>query len=156
MFQLLLWIYFFLFLSTYFGIRNVAHILTICSIHVLVTTCTYCSFTMDESINLFVNTYIEDIGYSMLFDEYEIYFNRQDFLIFSRVRSTSENIIKILSHKWNKFHIHHQSIEFSVNYIFFAFRICLFQIKGFRAVTQHNIIIKNMTSQSFLLFSLWK
>jgi hypothetical protein len=51
----------------------------------------------------------------MLFDEYEIYFTTETgFLIFSQVRSTSENIIKILSHEWNKFHIHQQSIEFSV------------------------------------------
>jgi hypothetical protein len=64
----------------------------------------------------------------MLFDEYEIYFTSETgFLIFSRVRSTSENIIKILFHEWNKFHIHQQSIEFSVYYIFFAFRTCLFQ-----------------------------
>ena len=67
----------------------------------------------------------------MLFDEYEIYFTSETgFLIFSRVRSTSENIIKILSHEWNKFHIHQQSIEFSVYYIFFAFRACLFQIRN--------------------------
>jgi hypothetical protein len=39
-------------------------------------------------------------GYSMLFDEYGIYFTSETgFLIFSRVRSTSENIIKILSHE---------------------------------------------------------
>jgi hypothetical protein len=39
-------------------------------------------------------------GYSMLFDEYEIYFmSETGFLIFSLVRSTSENIIKILSHE---------------------------------------------------------
>jgi hypothetical protein len=38
-------------------------------------------------------------GYSMLFDEYGIYFTSETgFLIFSRVRSTSENI-KILSHE---------------------------------------------------------
>jgi hypothetical protein len=65
----------------------------------------------------------------MLFDEYEIYFTSETgFSIFSRVRSTSENVIKILPHKWNEFHIHEQSIEFSVYYIFFAFRLCLFQI----------------------------
>jgi hypothetical protein len=34
----------------------------------------------------------------MLFDEYEIYFTSETgFFIFSRVQSTSENIIKILS-----------------------------------------------------------
>ena len=34
------------------------------------------------------------------FDEYEIYFTSETgFLIFSRVRSKSENIIKILSHE---------------------------------------------------------
>jgi hypothetical protein len=39
-------------------------------------------------------------GYSMLFDEYEMYFmSEAGFLIFSRVQSTSENIIKILSHE---------------------------------------------------------
>jgi hypothetical protein len=65
----------------------------------------------------------------MLFDEYEIYYTSETgFLIFSRVRSTSENIIKILSHELNKFYNHQQSIEFSVYYIFFAFRTCLFQI----------------------------
>jgi hypothetical protein len=57
----------------------------------------------------------------MLFNEYEIYFTCETgFLIFSRVQSTSENIIKILS----KFHIHQQSIEFSIYDIFFA----LFQV----------------------------
>jgi hypothetical protein len=48
------------------------------------------------------------------------------FLIFSRVRSIL--FIKTLSHKWNKFYIHQQSIEFSVYYIFF-------NLKGFRAFT---------------------
>jgi hypothetical protein len=39
-------------------------------------------------------------GYSILFDEYEIHFTSETgFLIFSRVRSTSENIITILSHE---------------------------------------------------------
>jgi hypothetical protein len=39
-------------------------------------------------------------GYLMLFDEYGIYFtSERGFVIFSRVNSTSENIIKILSHK---------------------------------------------------------
>jgi hypothetical protein len=62
----------------------------------------------------------------MLFYEYEIYFTSETgFLIFSRVRSTSENI-KILSHEWNKFHIHQQNIEFSVYDIFFAFEACIF------------------------------
>jgi hypothetical protein len=96
-------------------------------------------------------------GYSMHFDEYGIYFTSETgFLIFSRVRSTSENIIKILSHEWNKFHIHQKSIEFSVYYIFFAFEHVYFKIERFESVTQHNVIIKNMTSQSALLFSLWK
>jgi hypothetical protein len=69
-------------------------------------------------------------GYSMLMDEFGIYFTSEPgFIIFLRVRTTSsENIIKILSHEWNKLHIHQQSIEFSVYYIFFAFETCLFQI----------------------------
>jgi hypothetical protein len=51
----------------------------------------------------------------MLFDEYEINFmSETEFLIFSQVR--------------NKFHIHQQSIEFSIYYIFFALETCLFQI----------------------------
>jgi hypothetical protein len=97
-------------------------------------------------------------GYSMLFDEYEIYFTSETgLLIFSRVRSSSENIIKILSHEWNKFHIHLQSIEFSIYYIFFCFsNIFVWNLKRFIAFTQHNVIIKNMTSQSVLLFSQWK
>jgi hypothetical protein len=50
----------------------------------------------------------------MLFDEYGIYFmSETGFLIFSKVK---------------KFHIHQNSIEFSVHYIFFAFGTCLFQI----------------------------
>jgi hypothetical protein len=58
----------------------------------------------------------------MLFDEYGIHFTSETgFLIFPRVRSTSEDIIKILSQEWNKFYIHLQSIELSVYYIFFAF-----------------------------------
>jgi hypothetical protein len=65
----------------------------------------------------------------MHFGEYEIYFSSETgFLIFLRVRSTSENIIKILSHEWKKFYTHQQSIEFSVYYIFFAFETCLIQI----------------------------
>jgi hypothetical protein len=65
----------------------------------------------------------------MLFDEYGIYFTSETgLLIFSRVRSTSENITKTLCHEWNKFHIHQQSVEFSVYYIFFAFETRLFQI----------------------------
>ena len=65
----------------------------------------------------------------MRFDEYGIYFTSETgSLIFSRVRSTSENIIKILSHELNKFHIHQQSIECSMYYISFAFRTCMFQI----------------------------
>jgi hypothetical protein len=39
-------------------------------------------------------------GYSMLFNEYEIYFTSETrSLIFSPLQSTSENIIKILSHE---------------------------------------------------------
>jgi hypothetical protein len=39
-------------------------------------------------------------GYSKLFDECGIYFmSEAGILIFSRVRSTSENIIKILCHE---------------------------------------------------------
>jgi hypothetical protein len=38
-------------------------------------------------------------GYSMLFDEYEIYFTSETgFLIFSRVRSTSENIMSEINY----------------------------------------------------------
>jgi hypothetical protein len=63
----------------------------------------------------------------MLFYEYDFYFtSEKGFLIFSRVH-TSENI-KILSRKCSKVHIHQQSIEFSVYYIFFAFQTCMFQI----------------------------
>jgi hypothetical protein len=41
--------------------------------------------------------YIINGGYSMLFYEYEIYFTGEtEFLRFSRVRNTSENIIKNL------------------------------------------------------------
>jgi hypothetical protein len=91
----------------------------------------------------------------MLFDEYEIYFKSETgFLIFSQVQSKSENIIKILSHEWNRFHIHQQSIEFSVYYIFFAFRTCLFQIwkilEQLRSITSyqtHHVTI------SFVIFS---
>jgi hypothetical protein len=61
------------------------------------------------------------------------------------VNSTSENIIKILSHKWNKFHIHQQRYWILCLLHF----LCFSNMKGFRAVMQHTVIIKNMTSQSF-------
>jgi hypothetical protein len=104
-------------------------------------------------------------GYSMLFDEYEIHFmSETGFLIFSRVWSTRENIIKILSDEWNKFHIHQQSIEFSVYYTFSLLfeHVCFKYMKGFRAVTQHNVVIKNtdvtisFVTLTLSLFSLWK
>jgi hypothetical protein len=58
-----------------------------------------------------VSPYIEDI-------EYGIYFtSEKGFLIFSRVRSTGENVIKILSHKWNKFR--------ALDFLFITFALLL-------------------------------
>jgi hypothetical protein len=97
-------------------------------------------------IHVLYQMYIKDI--QCCFDEYEIYF-------MSETKEFHENSIKILSHEWNKFHIHQQNNEFSVYYIFFAFGTCLLQIWK---VLEHNVIIRNMMSQSILLhvFSLWK
>jgi hypothetical protein len=76
------------------------------------------------------------------------------FLIFSRVQSTSENIIKILSHEWNTLHIHQQNIEFSIYYILFAFGTCLFQIwKVLELLCSHNVIIRNDITISFVIFT---
>jgi hypothetical protein len=55
---------------------------------------------------------------SMLFGEYEIYFTSETILIFSRVRSKSEYIIKVLFHEWNKYHIHQ-----SLNFLFITFSL---------------------------------
>ena len=50
------------------------------------------------------NKYTKDIQW---FDvKYGIYFTSEtEFLIFLEVYGTSQNILKILSHEWNKFHI---------------------------------------------------
>jgi hypothetical protein len=91
----------------------------------------------------------------MLFDEYEIYFTSETgFLIFSRVRSTSENIIKILS----KSEINSIFINKALNFLFITFLLLLEHVcfKSERFESNYaaiNIIIKNMTSQSVLLFS---
>jgi hypothetical protein len=87
----------------------------------------------------------------MLFDEYEIYFTKEkEFLIFLRVQSKSENIIKnTVSTKHCIFCLVHFLCFFNK----FVWNTCTC-MKGFRAVTQHNVIIKNITSQSVLLFSL--
>ena len=65
-----------------------------------ITECEDIEFYSKDKLQYFTVENVIDRGYSMLFDEYEIYFTSETgFLIFSRVRSTSENIIKILSHE---------------------------------------------------------
>lgn len=62
--------------------------------------------------------YIEDIQRYVV--GYEIYFTSETgfFFIFTSAKQEWKYIKKILSHKWNKFHIQLQNVEFSVCYIF--------------------------------------
>jgi hypothetical protein len=92
-------------------------------------------------------------GYSILFDE--IYYTSETgFLIFSRVPSTSENIINILSHKWNKFHIYSSTKHWIFGLLHFLCFLNMFvsNLQGFRAVTQHNVIIKTRRQNHFCYY----
>jgi hypothetical protein len=62
---------------------------------VKITECEDIESYSKDKLQYFTVENVINRGYSMLFDDYEIYFRSETrFLIFSRVRSTSENIKK--------------------------------------------------------------
>ena len=59
-----------------------------------ITGCEDIEFYSKDKLQYFTVENVIDRGYSMLFDEYGIYFTSETgFLIFSRVRSTSKNVM---------------------------------------------------------------
>ena len=68
-------------------------------------------------------------GLSLYRDDYLFHKCHGIFFIFSHVPSASENIQEYFSHKWNKFDIQLQNIEFSIYYIFFGVWTCFFFLR---------------------------
>ena len=103
-------------------------------------------FSFVNKTNLFHNLslkyfYDKYRRYSMVWCWIWYLFHAWDRIFFFMSRKHKWKYYKVLSHAWNKFHIQHQIIEFSVYYICYSFWTCFFQILTIAQNTWHDITI---------------